>query len=280
MFVSAVTQVTTLLGRQLTLAGFAQAMLVLSLMWWAWSAFVWVANAFPVDAIVLRAALLWVVAAGIDYAGPAWITRKRLRGLQHVAVAHFAERYSLFVIICLGESVVAIGVGARGERLGTSLVAGVTLGLLTTIGMWWSYFNRTAQDAEQGLRDHEDPVSAAGDAYSYIHLAIVAGIIVFAVGAGALVHGVEKPLAVGARLALCGGVSLYLLGLAAFRLRLMRDLGVARLMAAVGAMVIFVLGGALPGWGLAACVAALLGALCAFESVAFPPMTKPSPSIR
>ena len=49
----------------------------------------------------------------IDYAGPAWLTRERLRGLQRVAVAHFAERYSLFVIICLGESIVAIGVGAR-----------------------------------------------------------------------------------------------------------------------------------------------------------------------
>ena len=56
------------------------------------------------------------LAAAIDYAGPAWLTRERLRGLQHVAVAHFAERYSLFVIICLGESIVAIGVGALGPR--------------------------------------------------------------------------------------------------------------------------------------------------------------------
>ena len=56
--------------------------------------------------------LLWLAAVAIDYAGPAWLTRERLRGLQQVAVAHFAERYSLFVIICLGESIVAIGVGA------------------------------------------------------------------------------------------------------------------------------------------------------------------------
>ena len=60
--------------------------------------------------------VLWVLAAAIDYAGPAWLTRERLRGLQRVAVAHFAERYSLFVIICLGESIVAIGVGALGPR--------------------------------------------------------------------------------------------------------------------------------------------------------------------
>ena len=56
-------------------------------------------------------AVLWAVAVAIDYAGPAWLTRERLRGLQRVAVAHFAERYGLFVIICLGESIVAIGVG-------------------------------------------------------------------------------------------------------------------------------------------------------------------------
>ena len=47
---------------------------------------------------------LWLAAAAIDYAGPAWLTRERLRGIQQVAVSHFAERYSLFIIICLGES--------------------------------------------------------------------------------------------------------------------------------------------------------------------------------
>ena len=53
----------------------------------------------------------------IDYAGPAWLTRERLRGLQQVAVAHFAERYGLFVIICLGESIISIGAGASGQPL-------------------------------------------------------------------------------------------------------------------------------------------------------------------
>src|SRR5205823_7908410 len=97
--------------------------------------------------------VLWVLAAAIDYAGPAWLTRERLRGLQQVAVAHFAERYSLFVIICLGESIVAIGVGALGahRNLSAVLVAVVSLGLLTTIAMWWTYFDRFAQIAEERL---------------------------------------------------------------------------------------------------------------------------------
>ena len=62
--------------------------------------------------------------------GPAWLTRERLRGLQQVAVAHFAERYGLFVIICLGESIVAIGVAgdASRGRSGRELIASVRSG--------------------------------------------------------------------------------------------------------------------------------------------------------
>jgi low temperature requirement protein LtrA len=126
VFVFAITQVTTLLWRDLTWAGFGRAMLVLAL---------------------VRIGL-WVLAAAIDYAGPAWLTRERLRGLQRVAVAHFAERYSLFVIICLGESIVAIGVGALGpsaERsLTVALVVAVAIGLLITLAMWWTYFEGLA----------------------------------------------------------------------------------------------------------------------------------------
>jgi low temperature requirement protein LtrA len=101
--------------------------------------------------LVLGAALhgtarivLWAVAVAIDYAGPAWLTRDRLRGLQRVAVAHFAERYGLFVIICLGESIVAIGLGATSghRQLSAEEVTVVAFGLLTTIAMWWTYFDR------------------------------------------------------------------------------------------------------------------------------------------
>ena len=60
---------------------------------------------------------LWLLAIAIDYAGPAWLTRERLRGLQQVAVAHFAERYGAFVIICIGESIVAVGVGIAERPL-------------------------------------------------------------------------------------------------------------------------------------------------------------------
>jgi low temperature requirement protein LtrA len=352
VFVFAVTQVTALLSRELTWAGFGRSMLVLALIWWAWSAFVWAANAQEPGSPTLRGCLLvatmfifitglslphafgseaplfavtyavvrflhlglytdasrrgnaawsaiagfavtvaigmallvvgsltqgwvrivlWSLAAAIDYAGPAWLTRERLRGLQRVAVAHFAERYGLFVIICLGESIVAIGVGASagGHHLTVGLVAAVSLGLLTTVGMWWTYFEGFAATAEQRLREHDDPVLAAADGYSYLHLAIVAGIITFAVGVKLLVQGsVGAPLAQPARLALCGGVALYLAGHVAFRLRMAGSLEYSKLAVAAALLLLYALGGDLAGWTLAAAVTGLMAGLCVVESVA------------
>ena len=351
VFVFAVTQVTTLLSRDLSWAGFGRSMLALALVWWAWSAFVWAANAQETGSPALRAALLvamvlifisglalphafgsdgtlfaatyagvrfihlglyadasrkgnaswsaiagfgatvtagmalllagslvhgstrvvlWAIAAAIDYAGPAWLTRERLRGLQRVAVAHFAERYSLFVIICLGESIVAIGLAATGHTLDAEVVAAVAFGLLATIGLWWTYFDRFAEIAERRLRDHHDPVLAAADAYSYLHLAIVAGIIVFAVGVKLAVHDVGESLADPARLALCGGVVLYLLGHVAFRARLVGDLGFEKPAVAAALMVLYLVGGGMAGWVATAAVAGLLILLCAAETARAP----------
>ncbi|HEY4748701.1 MAG TPA: low temperature requirement protein A [Steroidobacteraceae bacterium] len=348
VFVFAVTQVTALLAHDLTWAGFGRSMLVLALVWWAWSAFVWAANAQDTAAPTLRLALLlamvlifisglaipgafgdestlfavtyagvrflhlalyadasrrgnaswsaiagfavtvaigmglliagsfldglprialWTAAVLIDYAGPAWLTRERLRGLQQVAVAHFAERYSLFIIICLGESIVTIGVGANGHTLDTELVAAVALGLLITVGLWWTYFDNFAATTEQRLRHHEDPVLAAADAYSYLHLLLVAGIIIFAVGEKFAIRGVGEPLSDGARLALCGGVALYLAGHVAFRARMGGGVSYSRL-AAIGALaVLFVAGTELAAWGLAGLVTVVLVALCALETM-------------
>src|SRR5262249_27791606 len=167
-------------------------------------------------------ALLWTVAVAIDYAGPAWLTRERLRGLQQVAVAHFAERYGLFIIICLGESIVAIGQGATSghKPLDADEIVVVMLGLVITVCLWWTYFDRTAQVAEESLRTDRDPVLAAADGYSYLHLALVAGIITFAAGVRLLVEAPHITPSDAVRLALCGGVGLYLLGHVAFKLRL------------------------------------------------------------
>ena len=194
---------------------------------------------------------LWAAAVAIDYAGPAWLTRERLRGLQHVAVAHFAERYGLFVIICLGESIVAIGLGAAAghPHLGAELIAAVTLALLITIGMWWTYFDRFAATAEERLREHDDPVLAAADGYSYLHLLIVAGIITFAVGARVLVRHFGVSIPDAPRLALCGGVALYLVGHVGFRWRLSGELEHEKLAVAAALLVLYAVGSATRGMG-------------------------------
>jgi low temperature requirement protein LtrA len=349
VFVFAVTQVTTLLARELSWAGLGRAMLVLALMWWAWSAFVWAANAATATA-VLRAVLLaamvaifvagvaiprvfgdeatlfaatyaavrllhlalyadasrrgdaswsaiagfavtvltgmalllagsflahgwrvalWGAAVAVDYAGPGWLTRKRLRGLQQVAVAHFAERYGLFVI-CLGESIVALGVSSGGGALSAAKVTAVSLGVVITAGLWWTYFGRFAASAEERLRGHADPVLAASDAYSYLHLLLVAGIIVFAVGARALAHHAGATMAEAPRLALCGGVSAYLLGLSASQRRLTGAWSTARLAACCLLLAAFALSGGLPAWAIAALVAAVLALLGATEALGPP----------
>jgi low temperature requirement protein LtrA len=212
-------------------------------------------------------ALLWIAAAAIDYAGPAWLTRERLRGLQQVAVAHFAERYSLFIIICLGESIVAIGLGASGHRLDATLILAVALSLVVTIGLWWTYFGTLAAAAEERLRDHHDPVLAAADAYSYLHLILVAGIIVFAVGVKVAVAHPDDPLPEGARLALCGGVAGYLAGLVAFRLRLLGGVDWNQLAGAAGAIAVFAVAGSAHAWVAAAILAAVLTALVGRELI-------------
>jgi low temperature requirement protein LtrA len=348
VFVFAVTQVTALLASDLTWAGFGRSMLVLALVWWAWSAFVWAANAQDTASPVLRVTLLlgmvlifitglaipgafgdestlfavtytgvrllhlalyadasrrgnaswaaiagfavtvvigmalliagsfldglprialWTAALAIDYAGPAWLTRERLRGLQEVAVAHFAERYSLFVIICLGESIVTIGVGASGRPIDAELVAAVALGLLITVGLWWTYFDSFAGTAEERLRHHEDPVLAAADAYSYLHLLLVAGIIIFAVGEKFAIHAVGEPLSDAARLALCGGVALYLAGHVAFRARMGAGVSYTRLAAVATLAVLYVAADGVVAWALAGLVTVVLAVLCAVEAV-------------
>jgi len=180
-------------------------------------------------------------------------------------VSHFAERYSLFIIICLGESIIAIGVGAAGRHLDHKLIAAVALALLVTIGLWWSYFDRVAAEAEDRLAAHEEPVLAAADAYSYLHLILVSGIIVSAIGLKTAVGHVAEPLSDGARLALCGGVALYLGGHIAFGLRLVGQFSAYKAVAATGCLVTFVVAGQSPAWATVGALAGVLALLVVFE---------------
>jgi low temperature requirement protein LtrA len=204
---------------------------------------------------------LWTVALAIDFGGPALLARERLRGLQQVAVTHFSERYGLFLIICLGESVIAIGNGAR--PLSTGRVDAVGLCLAIIVALWWAYFDELAENAERRLREHDDAVIAAVDSYSYIHVLLVAGIIVFAVGARLVVHAGSGSLGDAGRLALCGGIAVYLIGLVAFKWRLLGTRDALKLVAAAVLLAIGWLGGGLDALAVAGLALGILGALTA-----------------
>jgi len=211
--------------------------------------------------------VLWGTAAAIDYAGPAWLTRERLRGLQRVAVSHFAERYGLFIIIVLGESVVGIGTAATHREITASLLAAFAFCLTITIALWWLYFDRTAAWAEQRLRDAHDPVLAAADAFSYLHLLLVAGVVILAVGEKAAVASPTQMLPLPARLSLCGGVALYVIGYDAFKWRLGGQ--PSRLNAAAIAVmaVLTVVTADLAAWAVCGLVATTVVALCAARTL-------------
>jgi low temperature requirement protein LtrA len=172
----------------------------------------------------------WAAALVIDYGG---LLMSSVEGWR-VEPAHFAERHGLIIIIALGESIVALGVGAAGLALDVGVVTGVVLGLAVAGCLWWAYFDVVAAVAERKLRQASDLGRAriARDSYSYLHLPMVAGIVVFAFGVKETLVHVHTHLTHVPAIALCGGVALYLLALSAFKRRNVGSFNYSRLVAA------------------------------------------------
>ncbi len=196
-------------------------------------------TAIPASTLLIAAGFLdgpvqaafWVVALAVDYGGPLVFG---VSGF-HISASHFSERFALIIIIALGESIVAIGVGAAGLELDIGLMTAAALGIIIACALWWAYFDWMAIHAERVFRETEgdERTRMARDAFSYIHLAMVAGIILVALGIKKTVQHVDEPLETVPTVALFGGIALYFLGHVAFRLRLHSGLGRGRLTAAV-----------------------------------------------
>src|SRR3954469_13597024 len=176
-------------------------------------------------------AALWIVALVLDYGGPCVTGVAGYR----VHPAHFSERFSLIVIIALGESIVAIGVGAGDEPLDTAIAVAAVLSLITSAALWWAYFDVVAPMAQHRLEELKGVArnTLGRDAFAYLHLPMIAGIELFALGVEEVVGDVGEELPVEAAAALSGGVALYLLAHVAFRLRAFGDVNRQRLAAAV-----------------------------------------------
>lgn len=342
--VFAITQVTTFLARDPTWGGLLRGMLLLGILWWAWSAYAWLTNAldpeegavrlavlaaaggmlivslaapgaFGPDAMtfavayfvvralhlvlfaiagradrdlfravvrILPAALLapvllvvaailggssrlplWGAALAILYLVPLF---GGIRGFR-VSPEHFVERFGLIIIIALGESIVAIGVGAAGVRLDAGVIAAALLGITVAACLWWAYFDWMVYVAQALLAKATGPARAelARDVFSYLHLPMVGGIVLFAFGLKTTLADVGDPLLTIPALGLCGGVALYFLGHVALRLRTRGDLGRGRPAAAVLTLGLIPVATHIPGLAALALVTAVCVALILYE---------------
>jgi low temperature requirement protein LtrA len=169
--------------------------------------------------------VLWIVALAIDYSAP--LVTYRLPFLSpidsafwHVQASHFTERFQLFVIIALGESIVLIGATTAGLDLDLETLTAFACAFLGAAALWWLYFNFIATAAVERLATAENSTIVARDAYTYLHAVIIAGIIVTAVGDELVIaHPTEQPTD-AELIAIVAGPAIYLLSHVLLRLRL------------------------------------------------------------
>jgi low temperature requirement protein LtrA len=177
--------------------------------------------------------LLFAGALLVDWV-PIYLTSRGGNWRVH-SPAHWSERHGLFIILALGESVVAIGVGAAAQPISGPLLVGAVLGVAAAVCLWWLYFDVVSLAAEHRLVEAQGQarVRLALEAYTYGHFPIVAGIVLAALGVeGVLVHaGDSEPLGAFYALPLFGGVALYLAGHLLFKQRMYNALSLPRLVA-------------------------------------------------
>jgi low temperature requirement protein LtrA len=349
VLVFAITQVSGFVSHDPTWTRLVEGLAILAVLWFAWEAFVWLANtaasdegavrvvllstmgallvaslavphAFDEDALVfgvayfvvrlahivayiivsredpelravvirlattiLPAAALLVLAGVVDSGPPrtaCWIAALLIdygglvvRGVEgwRVEASHFAERHGLIVIIALGESIVAVGVGAGGLDLDAGLIVTGLLGMVVAGAMWWVYFDFVALVALRRLRTapRDERVRIARDSFTYLHLPMVAGIILIAIGIKKALPHIGDELEAVPAVALCGGAALYLAALSAFKRRNIGSWNFPRLIAASALVVLAPIATAIPALVAVGLVATVGAVLVAYETVAY-----------
>jgi low temperature requirement protein LtrA len=211
----------------------------------------------------LTQAALWVLALALDFGGPYFFGEE---GWQLVP-GHFAERHGLIIIIALGESIVEIGTGAA-SHLDFGVGVGAVLGVGIAASMWWVYFDVVALVSARRLAEAEPgPVqnALARDSYTYLHLFLVAGIVLTAFGLEEVLAHTDAHLHWVTAVGLCGGPALYLLGLVAFRYRQKGDWNRYKPVCAALLLVLIPIATTIPALATLAIATALLALLVARE---------------
>ncbi len=359
VFVFALTQVTALMAADPTWLGLLRGMAVLTVLWWAWVAYVWIGTTTDADdglaRIVLLAAmgamfltalaapgafgqlsdvaggsrdqallfgityfavrvahvglfrvigrdqpdvgravrrlapglllgsflilvaaflppgwprgLLWAVAIAVDVSSPLITGTKGWNLSPH----HFAERHGLVVIIALGESLVALGVGLADQLYDVRTIIAVLVGFASGACLWWLYFDLVAIAAEHRLSTApvEERNDLARDSYNYMHLPMVAGIVLLALGLKKSFADIDSPLKLTIAAALFGGTALYLLGHLLFRRRNMGSWNRQRAVVAVLLLALIPVGVVAPAWVSLVVLTSVLLGLVTYETMHF-----------
>ncbi|MDQ3734778.1 MAG: low temperature requirement protein A [Actinomycetota bacterium] len=219
---------------------------------------------------------MWATALLADYVGTQLAGAS---GWRVHSAGHFAERHGLIIIVALGESIVSIGIGVTELPISWPIVFASALGLALSAGLWWDYFDVASLHCEHALAaaDGEQRARLARDGYSYLHLPMIAGVILLSLGLKKVLgyvggddgHSWVDPLYGVPLAALYGGVALFLLGHIGFRLRITGivewpRLGtVGILLAAIPAVA------ALPSLVTLAVLTAVVAALVGFETLRY-----------
>jgi low temperature requirement protein LtrA len=210
---------------------------------------------------------LWLAGLGVGFFGGALLDVSELR----VHIAHFAERHGLIVIIAIGEALAAIGIGARSTTLNGLVLVATILGLVVATSFWLGYFDYASGGVQEqvGRRTGEERTLLARDLYTYLHLPMVVGIVLFAFGMKVTIAHVHTKLHVVPAFALYGGSAFYLLAFVALRWRVSHTIGRGRPLATVLLVALFPVALVVPPIAALAILAASWVGLHGYELIWF-----------
>lgn len=230
------------------------------LTWFAIAGVFWVAGALSEGT---TRTVLWLIALACDYGAPShtfWLPGVKRVTMQawNVSTAHFSERFQLFIIISLGESIVLTGATMVDVPTDLEHITAFAIAFLMTAAFWWLYFDHVAERAEHQLESAANRTAMARDAYTYLHVLIVAGIILSAVGDELIIAHPGETLGDPEMLTVVAGPALFLAGHSLFRLRTLGSVSGKRLAAIVACGLLGLVGGGLSALAVSAILLGIL----------------------
>jgi low temperature requirement protein LtrA len=200
--------------------------------------------------------ILWVVSAALDV----FSAINAGKGTFAIDPKHFAERFGLFVIIALGESIVGIGLAAADVPRDVIHVVALGVMFIIAAGLWWSYFDKASPMVESVFSQRTGRARSrfARNAYSILHYPIIVGIVFFAVAAEGIVAHPDEPLSMTVAIAMALGIAMVLVSIVVSVVRTVPRIFAIRLAAATGLIVVVWLTTGINAVGTGAIAAAFL----------------------